>query len=69
VSGNEIDSAEKPKNASTKLSMNGKSPMVSIAPPFVLRGSRRMNGEFFSRIEGRRMKTKREEKREATWRR
>ena len=27
-------------NASTKLSMNGKSPMISIAPPFVLRLSK-----------------------------
>jgi len=26
-----------PMNASTKLSMNGKSPMISTAPPFVLR--------------------------------
>jgi hypothetical protein len=25
-----------PKNASTRLSMNGKSPMISTAPPFVL---------------------------------
>jgi len=27
-------------NASTKLSMNGKSPMISTAPPFVLRLSK-----------------------------
>ena len=26
-----------PKNASTRLSTNGKSPMISTAPPFVLR--------------------------------
>jgi len=31
-----MDSAEKPKNASTQLSMNGKSPVISTAPPFVL---------------------------------
>jgi hypothetical protein len=29
-----------PKNASTRLSMNGKSPMISAAPPFVLRLSK-----------------------------
>jgi hypothetical protein len=29
-----------PKNASTKLSMNGKSPMISNALPFVLRLSK-----------------------------
>ena len=29
-----------PKNASTRLSMNGKSRMVSTAPPFVLRFSK-----------------------------
>ena len=29
-----------PRNASTKLSMNGKSPTISIAPPFVLRLSK-----------------------------
>ena len=29
-----------PKNASTLLSMNGKSPMISTAPPFVLRFSK-----------------------------
>jgi hypothetical protein len=27
-------------NASTRLSMNGKSPMISTAPPFVLRLSK-----------------------------
>jgi hypothetical protein len=37
------------KNASTKLSMNGKSPMISTAPPFVLRLSKDERG-FFSRI-------------------
>jgi hypothetical protein len=34
------DSAEKPRNASTMLSMNGKSPTISTAPPFVLRLSK-----------------------------
>ena len=29
-----------PMNASTRLSMNGKSPMISTAPPFVLRLSK-----------------------------
>jgi len=29
-----------PMNASTRLSMNGKSPMISHAPPFVLRLSK-----------------------------
>jgi hypothetical protein len=29
-----------PMNASTRLSMNGKSPMISEAPPFVLRLSK-----------------------------
>ncbi len=29
-----------PTNASTRLSMNGKSPMISTAPPFVLRFSK-----------------------------
>ena len=29
-----------PMNASTKLSMNGKSPMILEAPPFVLRFSK-----------------------------
>ena len=29
-----------PMNASTKLSMNGTSPMISTAPPFVLRLSK-----------------------------
>ena len=29
-----------PKNASTRLSMNGKSPMISTTPPFVLRLSK-----------------------------
>ena len=29
-----------PMNASTRLSMNGKSPMISTAPPFVLRFSK-----------------------------
>jgi len=29
-----------PLNASTKLSMNGKPPMISTAPPFVLRLSK-----------------------------
>jgi len=29
-----------PKNASTRLSMNGKSPTISTAPPFVLRFSK-----------------------------
>jgi len=38
-----------PKNASTGL-MNGESPMISTATPFVLRLSK-MNGGFFSRIE------------------
>jgi hypothetical protein len=28
------------KNASTRLSMNGKSPLISTAPPFVLRLSK-----------------------------
>ena len=36
----ECDSAENPMNASTKLSMNGKSPTISTAPPFVLRLSK-----------------------------
>jgi hypothetical protein len=43
------DSAEKPRNASTKLSMNGKPPIVSTAPPFVLRLSKD-EGVFFSGI-------------------
>jgi hypothetical protein len=44
-----IDSAEKPRNASTRLSMNGKSPTISTAPPFVLRPSKDER-RFFSRI-------------------
>jgi len=40
-----------PMNASTRLSMNVKSPMISIAPPFVLRFSKDERG-FFSRIDG-----------------
>jgi hypothetical protein len=39
------------RNASTRLSMNGKSSIVATAPPFVLRVSKRMNGGFLSRIE------------------
>jgi len=39
-----------PMNASTRLSMNGKCPMISIAPPFVLRFSKDERG-FFSRID------------------
>jgi hypothetical protein len=34
------DFAKKPMNASTGLSMNGKSPIISTAPPFVLRFSK-----------------------------
>jgi len=39
-----------PRNASTRLSMNGKTPMISTAPPFVLRLSKDERG-FFSRID------------------
>ena len=36
----DYDSAEKPRNASTMLSMNGKYPPISTTPPFVLRPSK-----------------------------
>ena len=39
-------------NASTKLSMNGKSPLISTAPPFVLRLSKDER-RVFSRIDKR----------------
>src|SRR5262245_21214613 len=34
------DSVEKPRNASTGLSVNGKSPTISTAPPFLLWSSK-----------------------------
>jgi len=38
--GEEMILLKNPTNASTRLSMNGKSPMISTAPPFVLRFSK-----------------------------
>jgi hypothetical protein len=40
-------------NASTKLSMNGKSPMISEAPPFVLRLSKDERKVFQQNLSGR----------------
>jgi hypothetical protein len=40
-------------NASTKLSMNGKSPMISEAPPFVLRFSKDERKVFQQNLSGR----------------
>jgi len=40
VNSNVMIMLKNPLNASTKLSMNGKPPMISTAPPFVLRLSK-----------------------------
>jgi hypothetical protein len=49
ITGERVDLAKNPKNASTRLSMNGKSPKISISPPFVLRPSKDER-RVFSRV-------------------